>query len=97
VSPFLVAFLLTLSALFSGDSVGIQEPLDLLKSVPLGLAGLMMLGAPAFVLTALLVWLLNACGCRFQWQFIASGAGLGAVFVGSIFSIRPICFLTKLL
>src|SRR4051794_32027147 len=85
VSPFLVAFPITLSALVSGDSVGIHEPLDLLKSVPLGVAGLTMFGAPTFILAALLAWLLDTCGCRSPWPFTASGAGLGALFVGWIF------------
>jgi hypothetical protein len=85
-APYLVLFLLSFSLLIQGGSAGLEGPLDLIKTLPLGTFALLMYGSPLLILSSLLAALLNALGWRSQWAIILGGATLGLCFMHLLFS-----------
>src|SRR5690606_13297174 len=53
VAPYLVMFLWSLYGLLSGEAVGLKEPLDLLKTIPLGTFALLLFGIPLLILAGI--------------------------------------------
>ncbi len=76
-APYLVLFLWSLYGLISGDQVGMKEPLDLLKVIPLGTLGLGVFGIPLLILASLCAVAVNAVK-RPTWR----GPVLGGIILG---------------
>lgn len=76
-APYLVLFLWSLFGLVSGDRAGMKEPLDLLKVIPLGTIGLMIVGIPLLILASLCAMVVNAIK-RPTWH----GPVLGGMILG---------------
>ncbi|WP_414472704.1 hypothetical protein [Microvirga sp. M2] len=73
-APYLVLFLWSLFGLLSGDQVGMKEPLDLLKVIPLGTLGVGMFGIPLLILASLCAMAVNVVR-RPTWR----GSVLGGI------------------
>lgn len=96
-APYLVLFLWSVSGLVSGDHVGLTEPLDLLKVIPLGTVGLILFGLPLLILASLCALAVNAVR-RPTWRGPAlGGAILGLGFTAVLFadSRDGIAFMTS--
>lgn len=84
-APYLVLFLWSLFGLVSGDQIGMEEPLDLLKVLPLGTFGLGLFGIPLLILASLCAVAVNAVK-RPTWRGpVLGGAILGLGFTAVLF------------
>lgn len=85
IAPYLVMFLLNLFGLLSGDSAGLKEPLDLLKTIPLGTFALLMFGLPLLILASICAALVHLIAQPTWRAPVLSGAILGFGFVATFF------------
>lgn len=90
-APYLVVFLWSLYGLLSGESVGLKEPLDLLKTIPLGTGALLMFGIPLLILAGICAALVHIVEQPTWRGPVLGGATLGLGFVAAIFgrSVEP--------
>jgi len=88
IAPYLVMFLLNLFGLLSGDSAGLKEPIDLLKTIPLGTFALLMFGIPLLILAGICAALVHLIAQPTWRAPVLGGAVLGFGIVAAVFVRR---------
>jgi hypothetical protein len=100
-APYLVVFLWHLFALLFGDEVGIREPFDLIKAIPMGTIALFLFGLPLLTLAIICAAFVNAFDSSswhgsVLWGFILGLGFMIALFVRSLeYSFQVTAFLVS--
>src|SRR5690606_6635230 len=74
-----------LFGLLSGEAVGLKDPLDLLKTIPLGSFALLLFGIPLLILAGICAALVHIVEQPTWRGPVLGGAVLGLGFVAAIF------------
>ena len=86
-APYLTILLWELSVLLLGEEVGIEEPIDLLKAIPIGTFAFLLFGLPLLILSSVFAILVNTIENPSWRSSVFSGAILGLGFM-SVFFVR---------